>query len=154
YAREQRRDSHGRMPADRGTAVPYACPKCGTDYAPRAARFRLSPLRNFRAGFAKSTQLLATELFDALRLHQDEAKLVSFSDSRQDAAHTALDVERRHHEDIRREALVTALRDVRARRPSRAALVREEAELQAAIQAAAEARRFAEIQTYVTRLNA
>lgn len=152
YDRDQRQDSHGRMPSDRGTAVPYACPKCGTDYAPRAARFRLSPLRNFRAGFAKSTQLLATELFDALRLHQDQPKLVSFSDSRQDAAHTALDVERRHHEDIRREALVTALRRVRAGRLSRSALEREQAELQSAIQVAAAAGRFAEVQTSMTRL--
>lgn len=137
YDRQPGQDSHRRTSRDRGTAVPYACPKCGTDYSPRAERFRLSPLRNFRAGFAKSTQLLATELFDALRLHQAQPKLVSFSDSRQDAAHTALDVERRHHEDIRREALVTALREVRACRPSRAALEREQSELLQVIAAAA-----------------
>src|SRR5262249_11138634 len=100
YVREgTTRDQHERRPGDRGTAVPYACPACGTDYSPSAERFRLSPLRNFRAGFAKTTQLLATELFDSLRLHAPEPKLVSFSDSRQDAAKAALDIERRHHED-------------------------------------------------------
>lgn len=153
YRRNGARDSKGRTSGDRGTAVPFACPKCGTDYEPRAPRFRLSPLRNFRAGFAKSTQLLATELFDALRLHQDQPKLVSFSDSRQDAAHTALDVERRHHEDIRREALVTALRQIRASRPSQAVLERERGQLEAAIQEAAVQGRYAEIEAMIARRN-
>jgi hypothetical protein len=156
YVRDNGADTHHRRSGDRGTAVPYACPKCGTDYEPRAARFRLSPLRNFRAGFAKSTQLLATELFDVLRLHleRQDAKLVSFSDSRQDAAHTALDVERRHHEDIRREALIIALRQVYARRPSRDALQREHAELLESITAAARAGRADEIACASSRLQA
>lgn len=152
YVRDAARDNHERGPGDHGTAVPYACPKCGTDYAPRAKRFRLSPLRNFRGGFAKSTQLLATELFDSLRLHRGDPKLVSFSDSRQDAAHTALDIERRHHEDIRREALVSALRDVRARRPAREVLQHEQGELLVAIAAAAAAGRVQEITTATARL--
>ena len=112
FQRSPGRDKHGRDPSDEGTHVPYACPKCGTDYFGRLdRRFGLSPLRNFRTGFAKTTQLLASELFDAIRLSApDEApKLVSFSDSRQDAARAALDIERRHHQDVRRELLVRAL---------------------------------------------
>ncbi|MDI1480407.1 DEAD/DEAH box helicase [Polyangium sp. y55x31] len=96
-----------------GTNVPYACPSCHTSYSGRRdKRFRLSPLRNFRAGFAKTTQLLATELFDAQRISNpaEPPKLVSFSDSRQDAARAALFVEKNHHQDIRRELLVTTLR--------------------------------------------
>ena len=155
YVREEgTSDDHGRRPSDPGTAVPYACPACGTDYSPRAKRFRLSPLRNFRAGFAKTTQLLATELFDSLRLHVDEPKLVSFSDSRQDAAKAALDIERRHHEDIRREALVAALRAVRDQRPSLRELEREKAELVAAISRAATDGRIEDLTRATTRLRA
>ena len=52
-----------------GTNVPYSCPNCLTSYKGRVdKRYRLSPLWNFRAGFAKTTQLLATELFDAQRV--------------------------------------------------------------------------------------
>jgi hypothetical protein len=145
-------DLHRRGPGDRGTAVPYACPACGTDYSPRAERFRLSPLRNFRAGFAKTTQLLATELFDSLRLNSGEPKLVSFSDSRQDAAKAALDVERRHHEDIRREALVTALRVVLRERPPRDVLEREKNELVQEVTAAATAGRMQDLERATIRL--
>jgi DEAD/DEAH box helicase domain-containing protein len=103
-------DRHDRRRQDAGTAVPYECPACGTDYRWRGEGLRLSPIRNFRAGFAKTTQLLATDLFDLLRLYRSDAKLVSFSDSRQDAAKAALDIESRHHEDLRRELLVESLR--------------------------------------------
>lgn len=105
-------DKHKRKAADPGTAVPYECPSCGESYEFRQKPHRLSPLRTFRAGFAKTTQLLATELFDLLRMHaaDRQPKLVSFSDSRQDAANAALDIEKRHHEDIRRQVLVRAAR--------------------------------------------
>jgi hypothetical protein len=109
--------------------VPYECPACGSDYYWRKPPLRLSPIRNFRAGFAKTTQLLATELFDLLRLRQREAKLVSFSDSRQDAAKAALDIERRHHEDLRREVVVESLRAVADSRLDRLTLQQEREQL-------------------------
>lgn len=119
YHRVPRRpDKHGRSSSDPGTAVPYACPACGMDYSARKGEFRLSPIRNFRTGFAKTTQLLATELFALLKREQSEPKLVSFSDSRQDAAKAALDIESRHHEDLRREILVRKLREVADARPN------------------------------------
>jgi hypothetical protein len=77
---------------------------------------------------------LATELFDLLRLRQREPKLVAFSDSRQDAAKAALDIERRHHEDLRREVVVVSLRGVAAARPGQAALQAERARLTQEIQ--------------------
>ena len=104
---------HRRKWNSPGTNVPYACPNCRTSYSGRVdSRYRLSPLRNFRVGFAKTTQLLATELFDVQRLSNPSGgtKLVSFSDSRQDAAKTSLAVEGNHHQDVRRELLVTTLR--------------------------------------------
>ena len=105
-------DRHHRTPSTAGTHVPYRCPSCGTDYADRRqdSGARLSPIRHFRPGFAKTTQLLASELFDVLRLSDPRPKLVSFSDSRQEAARAALEIEARHHEDLRRFVLVSVLR--------------------------------------------
>ncbi|MDF3071057.1 MAG: hypothetical protein K0R38_6658 [Polyangiaceae bacterium] len=119
---------HKRKWSHRGTHASYACPACRTSYSGRTdTRYRLSPIRNFRAGFAKTTQLLATELFDAQRVSNllGESKLVSFSDSRQDAAKAALDIERNHHQDVRRELLVAALEELQVERGADAPPVRE-----------------------------
>lgn len=112
YEREPGVDHHQRRRDGAETHVPYACPACGTDYYfRRRGMGRLSPIRNFRTGFAKTTQLLATELYDAQRVANptEDPKLVSFADSRQDAARAALDIERHHHQDLRRELLVVNL---------------------------------------------
>ncbi|WP_292448097.1 DEAD/DEAH box helicase [Mesorhizobium sp.] len=98
-----------------GSAGPNCCPACGADYHPRSAPFRRSPIRNFRTGFAKSSQLVATEVFELLHAGRDVAKAVVFSDSRQDASRTALDIERRHHQDSRRQMLLEALREIAAK---------------------------------------
>lgn len=128
-----RLDRHHRSGADPGSCVPYACPSCGTSYEFRKKGYRLSPLRNFRTGFAKTTQLLATEVFEVLRQGTAEPKLVSFSDSRQDAAKAALDIERRHHEDLARQILVEAIREIAGNKVSagdlRAALQANKAEI-------------------------
>lgn len=129
WERGDGQDRHKRRKLSPGTAVPYECPACGSDYFWRNPPLRLSPIRNFRAGFAKTTQLLATELFDLLRLRQKEPKLVAFSDSRQDAAKAALDIERRHHEDLRREVVVESLRAVVRARPDHATLQMEKERL-------------------------
>ena len=134
WERGDGQDRHKRKKASPGTAVPYECPACGSDYYWRNPPLRLSPIRNFRAGFAKTTQLLATELFDLLRLRQQEPKLVAFADSRQDAARAALDIERRHHEDLRREVMVGSLRAVARARPDRTSLQEEKERLTKEIQ--------------------
>lgn len=97
-----------------GSAGPSCCPACGADYFGRSSRFRQSPIRNFRTGFAKSSQLVATEVFELLHAGGDAAKAVVFSDSRQDASRAALDIERRHHQDSRRQMLLEALREIAA----------------------------------------
>ena len=147
FVRAQER--HQRGSSDAGTAIPYECPSCRTSYEGRRdRRFRLSPIRNFRAGFAKTTQILATELFDALDLENkrkggDQApKLVSFSDSRQDAARAALDLERGHHQDVRREILVEELRARGATRTDLAELEDVVAKLEDSIDEAARAREY------------
>lgn len=120
FTRTSGQDRHKRVSNDAGTNVPYECPACATDYAPRelGSGLRLSPIRHFRTGFAKTTQLLASELFHLLKLASTSPKLVSFSDSRQDAAKASLDVEKRHHEDLRRDVLVDELRRVYRELPS------------------------------------
>ncbi len=132
-------DHHKRKPESPGTAVPYECPSCGVDYYHRKPKLRLSPIRNFRAGFAKTTQLLATELFDVLKTRQAAPKLVAFSDSRQDAAQAALEIEKRHHEDLRREVVVQSVRAIRSSRQSTANLEQRLKQLKAAIEAAEDA---------------
>jgi DEAD/DEAH box helicase domain-containing protein len=79
--------------------------------------------------------LLASELLGNLKTDDVDAKLVSFADSRQDAANAALDVERRHHEDIRRELLVSGLMDHATRRPGKEALERRKQEILAEVRA-------------------
>lgn len=97
---------------------PCRCPNCLSDYSPKRKKnkekylLQASPIQSLRTGFGRTTQLLATEIFDALargRSHSSPAKLVSFSDSRQLAARTALDVEHLHHRDLLREILLLTL---------------------------------------------
>ncbi|NVE89254.1 DEAD/DEAH box helicase [Vreelandella titanicae] len=91
------------------TAGPNACPACGADYSRRSEEYRKSPIRSFKTGFDKTSQLLATEVLEILKRSGTAPKLISFSDSRQDAAKTALNIERNHHIDTRRKLLIEAL---------------------------------------------
>ncbi|WP_433984849.1 hypothetical protein RBB78_11070 [Tunturiibacter empetritectus] len=125
FDRSGTQDRHGRTNRDPGSCVPYACPACGISYERRKRGYRLSPLRNFRTGFAKTTQLLATEVFEVLRKTSENPKLVSFSDSRQDAAKAALDIERRHHEDSVRQILIDTIVEVAQSRPGADTLARD-----------------------------
>lgn len=83
-------------------ALPCHCPYCATDKHGKVFR---SPLRGFRTGFNKVTQLYARELFYQLpTLHN--RKLVTFADSRQDAAVVANDIERNQYTDLMRDIIV------------------------------------------------
>lgn len=91
-----------------GGALPVQCPRCSINYAGRIFYniSPASPIRSFRSGFAKTSQLLATQLFSFLNHSSGEAKTIVFSDSRQDAARAALNIESLHHQDLRRLLLV------------------------------------------------
>lgn len=92
-------------------AQPFCCPKCGTDYSNRPLWSRSrSPIRAFRTGVTKTSQLVATELFELLHAIGAEPKGITFSDSRQDAANQALEIETLHLRDLRREILATVAR--------------------------------------------
>lgn len=84
-------------------ALPSRCPFCGADHTKSSVH--VSPLRGFRAGFSKTTQLYAKELFYQLPT-KNNPKLVTFSDSREDAATVANSIERRQFEDISLDVLI------------------------------------------------
>lgn len=95
-------------------ALPSVCPRCAADYHQRI--FRTSPIRGFRTGFSKLTQLLSKELFYEL---PDEArKLVVFSDSREEAASLSNGIERSHYLDLLREATYDELWKLAVARPA------------------------------------
>ena len=88
--------------AVKAPALPCHCPHCATD---RFGKTFHSPLRGFRTGFNKTTQLFARELFYQLpELHN--RKLVTFADSRQDAAVVANSIERNQYIDLMRDIIV------------------------------------------------
>jgi DEAD/DEAH box helicase/Helicase conserved C-terminal domain len=94
------------------TAQPYCCPKCGTDYSNRPSSSRTrSPIRAFRTGVSKASQLVASELFELLYAIGAAPKSIVFSDSRQDAANQSLEIERLHLRDLRREIFVSVARN-------------------------------------------
>lgn len=90
--------------ANQAPALPCHCPYCATNRHSKAYR---SPIRGFRTGFNKVTQLYARELFYQLpTLHN--RKLVTFADSRQDAAVVANSIEREQYTDLMRDVVVNA----------------------------------------------
>ncbi|MBB4362190.1 Lhr-like helicase [Bradyrhizobium sp. CIR18] len=109
--------SHQRGPRSAGTAGPDCCPACGTDYTQRK-KPRFSPIRSFRTGFGQTSQLVATEIFELLQAGGMSAKAIVFSDSRQDAANSALNIERRHHQDLRRQTVIETARRYQSQRRS------------------------------------
>ena len=95
-------------------ALPASCPRCAADYSRR--KFRRSPIRGFRTGFGKLTQLLSKELF--YFLPDDSRKLVVFSDSREEAASLSNSIERSHYLDLVREAMYDELSKVALGEPA------------------------------------
>ena len=121
FQRTSRADVRGLNNSSATSHRPCRCPRCKSDYAQRRgftkSLIQYSPIQSLRPGFSRTTQLLATEVYDALARGKDQApKLVSFADSRQTAARTALDVEHLHHRDLLREVLMVTLMEVDAER--------------------------------------
>ena len=90
----------------RHRALPCVCPSCAANHT---FRKRKSPIRGFRTGFTKVTQIFTKELFYKLT-GVNKRKLVIFSDSREDAAQIANGVERNHYTDLAREIVADELR--------------------------------------------
>ncbi|TXE11402.1 DEAD/DEAH box helicase [Algoriphagus aquimarinus] len=87
------------------SAMPFTCPHCASDYTTRKAR--KSPVRGFRSGFAKTNQILGKSLFTNLTYSKSKPrKLVSFSDSREDAAVFSSDIEHEHYQELVRQFII------------------------------------------------
>lgn len=86
-------------------ALPCVCSSCAADHSNRK---RKSPVRGFRTGFSKVSQVFTKELF--YQLPKEYRKLVVFSDSREDAAQIANGVERNHYTELVREIVLDELR--------------------------------------------
>ena len=97
---------------DTHKATPCVCPGCGINhskYKQAAIKNKISSIRGFRTGFAKSSQMFAKELMYQLPNKQGGRKLVVFSDSREDSAQVANGIERNHYLDLLRELLIREL---------------------------------------------
>lgn len=97
---------------DTHKATPSVCPACGLNHqkwTKDSTKHKISPVRGFRTGFAKSSQMFAKELLYQLPDKENERKLVVFSDSREDAAQVANGIERNHFTDLLRELLIKEL---------------------------------------------
>ncbi|MGB5968510.1 MAG: helicase-related protein, partial [Spirulinaceae cyanobacterium] len=96
-------------------AQPSICPCCAVDYSKR--RTIKSPIRGFRSGFSKVSQLLSKELFYQLPENEESRKLVVFSDSRENAASLSNGMERTHYSDLIREAIFYELEQLAIGQP-------------------------------------
>lgn len=93
-------------------ALPCVCPACGVNHQKLrrdSTKSKTTPIRGFRTGFAKTTQMFAKELMYQLPDSENERKLVVFSDSREDAAQISNGIERNHFTDLVREIAVDEL---------------------------------------------
>ena len=94
------------------SGMPYVCPACGADHTDR---MRKSPIRNFRPGLNQVAQVMARAVrvgLETISLGSDRAaKMVAFSDSREQAAVLSAQVELRHYEDCVRRILARFCRE-------------------------------------------
>jgi DEAD/DEAH box helicase domain-containing protein len=86
-------------------ALPCLCPQCKSDYS-HPMKKKHSPFRGFRTGFGKVSQILSKELFAELPEGENTKKLVAFSDSREDAAKLAKNIEEEHYNSLVREVMI------------------------------------------------
>ena len=98
--------------SDKLSALPCQCPHCDKNYSRR--EYTKSPIRSFRTGIERSNQLLTKELMYQLndvkmeneqekhpdKYFQTHGKLISFSDSRQDAAELSYGIAKEHFRDL------------------------------------------------------
>ncbi len=103
-------DQEGKTKQDLSVvhALPCCCPHCNQNYTSR--KYAKSPIRSFRTGIDRSNQLLSKELI--YQLNEKSAKLIGFSDSRQDAAKQALGIETEHYRDMVRMLFIQSIHEI------------------------------------------
>ena len=91
-------------------ALPERCPRCDlqTGQIETKKFFRgiiRSPIRAHTAGLSQATQLLLSQLHRSMGEDAKSSRTIVFTDSRDDAARTAVGVERNHFRDLVRQLL-------------------------------------------------
>lgn len=87
-------------------SLPSECLSCRSDYS---YKMRKSPLRTFRATAGRASLMQARKLFNILNTTNSDipqSSLVVFSDSKEEAARIANEIERVHHLDLFRAVMV------------------------------------------------
>lgn len=97
-------------------ALPEQCPRCdSTKWQPSAKAFFSgkveSPIRGLRTGLNATTQLVADRAVSVLGDEKGPAQMITFTDSRDDAADVAAGLELNHFRDTIRQALFQCLMD-------------------------------------------
>ena len=88
-------------------ATPCTCPYCLQEYTSR--KYTHSPIRSFRTGIDRSNQIISKEIL--YQLDEKAAKLIGFSDSREDAAKQALGIEKEQYRDMVRMLFVECVEE-------------------------------------------
>lgn len=88
-------------------ALPCTCPHCHQNYTMR--KYTNSPIRSFRTGIDRSNQIISKELL--YQLDENAAKLIGFSDSREDAAKQAIGIEKEQYRDMVRMLFVECIEE-------------------------------------------
>jgi len=104
-------DLLNNITANNTSALPHICPHCEADYS-HPMKKKQSPFRAFRTGFGKVNQILSKELFEALPEGDKTKKLVAFSDSREDAAKLAKNIEEEHYNSLLKEVVIHNITDI------------------------------------------
>jgi DEAD/DEAH box helicase domain-containing protein len=97
-------------------ALPEVCPRCQirSHNADRERFFRgivRSPIRAHTGGVAQAGQLLLAQLFRGVGHTAEESRTIVFTDSRDDAARTAIGLETNHFRDLVRQLIRIELRE-------------------------------------------
>ncbi len=98
-----------RQPDSETTVLPHKCPKCQVSYKSKDKN-SLTPIRRHGTGLQKINQILADALIRSMKhQHEENTKVVLFSDSRQSAAKLSAGIELDHYRDILRWAIISSI---------------------------------------------
>lgn len=110
YPTDRTGNLHTKFKEQFVNALPCKCPACEKDYLYR--KYTQSPIRSFRTGMGRNNQILTKELIRQLDPNGEHLpKLVSFSDSRQDAAELSKLVSREHYRDMLRLLFIQIIKN-------------------------------------------
>ncbi|HEY0595010.1 helicase-related protein, partial [Sphingopyxis sp.] len=97
-------------------ALPEKCPRCDSTKWQRSSKAFFggkvdSPIRGLRTGLNATTQIIADRAVSKLGTDDTPAQMITFTDSRDDAADVAAGLELNHFRDVVRQVLFQALHD-------------------------------------------